>query len=109
MQLLSWTTPYSGSVDVFYAVLRSTPRISGPDESREADRQRRHLLPRAKPAHAAQDCHLFMPRIASVEGTSYVDRPPPGRWTYRVALASNWRNDTDGGDLLLVSEPVTVG
>jgi hypothetical protein len=27
----------------------------------------------------------------------YIDRPPPGRWTYRVGLTANWLNDTSLG------------
>jgi hypothetical protein len=42
-----------------------------------------------------------MPRVASARTTPYVDRPPPGRWSYCIALAANWRNDPSGGDLLL--------
>jgi hypothetical protein len=106
--LLGWTAPYRGNVDIFYAVLRSRPQYpdpSNPDERAVEEGVSCH----PKPAHAAQDCHLYMSRIASVRGTSFADRPPPGRWTYRVALAANWLDDPTGGDLLLVSEPVTAG
>ncbi len=104
---LRWTTPYRGPVGVFYAVLRSRP--SFPDPTNPEDRTvTEGVSCRPRPAHAAQDCHLFMRRIASVRTSSFVDRPPPGRWTYRVAIGANWLNSATGGDLLLVSKPVTV-
>jgi hypothetical protein len=104
---LRWAAPYRGPVGVFYAVLRSRPEY--PDPSNPEERKVvEGVSCRPKPSHAAQDCHLYMPRIASVRATSFVDRPPPGRWTYRVAIGANWRDDPTGGDLLVVSRPVTV-
>ena len=47
-----------------------------------------------------------MQRIKATKGSSWVDHPPPGRWTYRVGLAANWLNDPTRGDVLLISEPV---
>jgi hypothetical protein len=38
----------------------------------------------------------------------YVDRAPAGRWTYRVAMTANWKNDLSLGDIMIVSTPVTV-
>lgn len=105
---LRWTTPPHGSVRVFYAVLRSRPRFPDPTNPRErtvVDGVSCH----PKPAHASQDCHLYMRRVASVRGSTWLDHPPPGRWTYRVAVAANWIDDPAGGDLLLVSRPVTIG
>jgi hypothetical protein len=50
-----------------------------------------------------------MNRVGATTTQRWVDRPPPGRWTYRVALAANWLDDPARGDMLLVSRPVTVG
>ena len=36
------------------------------------------------------------------------DRPPPGRWTYRVTMSANWLDDSSLGDALMTSTPVTV-
>ena len=105
--LLSWTTPYHGSVGIFYAVLRSRPKFPDPTNTKERtviDGVSCH----PKPAHAAQDCHLYMRRIAGIRTNTFVDRSPPGRWTYRVAIGANWLNDPARGDLFLVSNPVTV-
>ena len=49
-----------------------------------------------------------MTRLSAIAGLRYIDRPPPGRWTYRVGLTANWVNDPSLGDLVLVSTPVTV-
>jgi Dolichyl-phosphate-mannose-protein mannosyltransferase len=104
---LSWTAPGHGSVGIYYAVLRSRPRFpdpTNPDERTVEDgvacRQRLH--------GSSQDCHLFMRQIAATRAQRFVDRPPPGRWTYRVALAANWLNDPTRGDMLMVSRPVTL-
>ena len=45
---------------------------------------------------------LAWPRAA------WQDTPGPGRWSYRVGLSANWLNDRTKGDVLLLSEPVTV-
>jgi hypothetical protein len=49
-----------------------------------------------------------MSRVGATSAQRWTDRPPPGRWTYRVALAANWLNDPTRGDMLLVSQPVLV-
>jgi hypothetical protein len=49
-----------------------------------------------------------MQQIGATKSLSWVDRAPPGRWTYRVALAANWLDDPTRGDTLLVSQPVTL-
>jgi hypothetical protein len=49
-----------------------------------------------------------MSALASTPAASWRDRPGPGRWTYRVGLSSNWLDDPTQGDVLLLSEPVTV-
>jgi hypothetical protein len=104
---LTWAPPYTGPVGVFYAVLRSRPAF--PDPSNPEKRTvEEGVACRPRLSGSAQDCHLYMPRIASVRTTSYVDRAPPGRWTYRIALAANWLDDPTQGDLLLVSPPVAV-
>jgi hypothetical protein len=104
---LSWKTPYDGSIGVFYVILRSRPRF--PDPSNPQDRTAVDgVACRSRVGGAAQDCHLFMDRVDATRKLHFVDHPPPGRWTYRVALGSNWLDDPSGGDSLLVSRPVTV-
>lgn len=104
---LSWKAPYSGPVGVYHAVLRSRP--SFPDPSNPEDRTVEDgVVCRPRLNGSSQDCHLFMRQIKATKGLGFTDRPPPGKWTYRVALGANWLNDPTRGDLLLVSKPVTV-
>jgi len=53
-------------------------------------------------------CRLNATTVAAVRGTSYVDRPPAGRWTYRVAAVASWINDPTAGNIFAVGAPVTV-
>jgi hypothetical protein len=41
------------------------------------------------------------------EGT-WLDRPGPGRWTYRIGLSANWLNDPTLGDVYVFSRPVDL-
>ena len=59
------------------------------------ENERRHLLP-------------LIDALATTRGTEYVDKPPKGRWSYRVAMVANWVNDLELGDVLLVSTPARV-
>jgi hypothetical protein len=45
---------------------------------------------------------------ATTKGTSFVDNPGPGTWTYRIGVSANWLNDLQLGDDYVVSPPVTV-
>jgi hypothetical protein len=104
---LAWSAPYTGSVGVFYTVLRSRPRFpdpTNPDERTVVD----GVACRPRVGGAAQDCHLYMRRLGATKAHGWVDQPPPGRWTYRIGLTANWLNDPTRGDMLLVSSPVTV-
>jgi hypothetical protein len=49
-----------------------------------------------------------METVASTKATSFVDRPGPGTWTYRIGVAANWLNDPNLGDVTLLGRPVTV-
>jgi Dolichyl-phosphate-mannose-protein mannosyltransferase len=104
---LSWKAPYDGPVGVFYVVLRSPhefPDPTNPDERTVQD----GVVCRKQRSGAAKDCHLYMRRIKATKDLHFVDHPPRGRWTYRIGLAANWLNDPTRGDVLLVSEPLTV-
>ena len=104
---LSWTTSYHGPVGVYYAVLRSRPLF--PDPSNPKDRTVvEGVSCKPRQSGTSQDCSLFMRQIHATKDLSFVDRPPPGRWTYRVALGANWLDDPARGDLLVVSRPLTV-
>jgi hypothetical protein len=106
-QVLTWKAPYSGRVKVFYTVLRSKP--TGVDPTSNGDRKTSEGIScRPRLAGSSLLCLLFMDRIAPTRTLRYVDRPKRGRWTYRVAMSANWEDNPDGGDMLLVSEPVTI-
>jgi hypothetical protein len=104
---LSWQAPYSGRTDVFYAVLRSA--TSYPDPTNPEDRTVENGVSCIEHSgNSSVDCRLFMRKIGVTHGRAFRDRPPPGRWTYRVALSANWVNDPNLGDIVMVSPPVNV-
>ena len=53
-------------------------------------------------------CTIFSDVIATTRASIYVDRPPPGRWTYRIALSANAYDSLDEGDVVLVSNGAVV-
>ncbi len=91
---VTWPGWRSRPADVFYRVLRT----SGPNGG----------VACAGDTGGANQCNLYMDTIASTKATSFVDRPGPGRWTYRVGVAANWLDDPQFGDVTLLSRPVTV-
>jgi hypothetical protein len=56
----------------------------------------------------ARLCALSLPEIGTTTTARYVDRAPRGHWVYRVAIAANWLNDPQYGDVYLVSRAVSV-
>jgi hypothetical protein len=94
---LTWTTPASGSTRTTYLVLRA-PLHGLFFAGLECDPR-----PGAVPL-----CIVRMAELAFTPTTSFVDRPPPGRWVYRVAQAANYVRGEQAGDPLLYSPPVTV-
>jgi hypothetical protein len=105
---LTWDAPSTGNngTKVFYTVLRSRPVTTDPDNDnrRTVDglscKERQHGAPLS--------CDLVMTHLSTTAARRYDDRPPPGRWTYRVGMTANWLNDTSLGDVMIVSDPVTV-
>jgi hypothetical protein len=104
---LAWNGPYSGSTKVYYVVLRSPTSFPDP-----TDPHGRTVVSGIscieRGADASSDCRLFMTRIGVTRGNSFVDRPPKGRWTYRVALSANWVDNPDLGDMLVLSRPSNI-
>jgi hypothetical protein len=64
---------------------------------------------RCTPTSGASDCHVEMQFLGATGAASFVDKPPAGPWTYRIALTANWLNDQNGGDVLLLSDPAKLG
>jgi hypothetical protein len=53
-------------------------------------------------------CNVNLPEVGTTHEDRFIDRPGPGRWVYRVAVAANWLNDAGYGDPYLFSTPVAV-
>jgi hypothetical protein len=51
---------------------------------------------------------LYSNQIGVTRGTTFVDHPPAGTWSYRVGVSANWLNDTTLGDVVVLSKPVVV-
>ena len=100
-----WDGRGAGGVGVQYQLWRSEPVRPAPDGQPPPVRDG---LRCRNVGGGATDCAVEMDVLATSGGTRLVDRPPPGRWVYRVGLLAGWRNEPESADLLLVSDPVTV-
>lgn len=60
------------------------------------------------PTPGAPTCQITMKEIGVTMSPSYADKPPPGRWVYRIAVAANWLDSPEQGDPYLVSAPLHV-
>jgi hypothetical protein len=101
---LSWPALPAGSSRVQYRVYRREP--THPAETAALPDGVEGI--RCKPVSGAAECALEMTVLGTTEGTAWVDRPPPGRWTYRVGLLAGWQGSADTADLMVLSRPVTV-
>jgi hypothetical protein len=90
--LLRWR-PQSPGSRVFYRIWRGT----GPSNGLTCP-----------PSPGARWCTVGLQDIRVTTATSNIDRPDPGRYTYRIAVASNWLDDPGYGDVYYFSRPVTV-
>jgi hypothetical protein len=58
--------------------------------------------------NSADDCVLVNQSLATTRGTTFVDHPGPGSWTYRIGVAANWLDDPTLGDIYVVTKPTTL-
>jgi hypothetical protein len=91
---LSWNPWQPGQTGVFYRIWRTNLPNGGETCT---------PVP-----HAADNCQLVTDDIGAHPGNSFVDKPGPGTWTYRLALAANWENSPLYGDVFSIGLPVTV-
>jgi hypothetical protein len=89
---LSWRGTGPRSARTFYRILR------GPEDA----------ITCYPNDPGARDCQLEMRPVGETRETSWSEVPPPGDWTYRVAVAANWLDDTAEGDPLWISLPVRL-
>lgn len=92
---LSWRPTPTDRSSFFYRVMRAAGANAG-------------ISCADTPGAAADDCRLFMDSSGVTRRTSFVDHPGRGTWTYRIGASSNWLNDSNLGDVYLISEPVTI-
>jgi hypothetical protein len=58
--------------------------------------------------NSSDNCIIQTNSIATTRGTSFIDRPGAGTWTYRVGVAANWVDDPALGDVYVVTKPAAV-
>jgi hypothetical protein len=89
---LGWRPSGAASTSVYYVVYRSaSPTTCAP------------------PTQGGKACDLTMTSVGLTRGPTFVDHPGPGRHWYRIGLLANFRDRTDGSDLMLVSPVTSVG
>ena len=109
-ELVTWKPPSSGATDVFYRVYRARPTVKAPDPTLPPGREAIRCLPLGiYGGHGALDCRLEATYLGVTRDHRFIDRPPAGPWTYRIGLTSNWLNDTELGDVVLLSGPGRLG
>jgi hypothetical protein len=53
-------------------------------------------------------CRLNADIVSAIKGTSFVDHPPAGRWTYRIAAVASWIDDPTAGNIFVAGQSATV-
>lgn len=90
---ISWSHASTHGTSVFYRIFRTLK--TGPDEVC-AENQ------------GAADCRLEMTELTTTRERRFVDGSPPPGANYRVGIAANWQDDSEGGDVLAISPPVAA-
>lgn len=100
--ILRWDA-HEGGTSSFHRILRSEP---GEGAGLLVDVRDGLLCPDVPEIPLA--CTIYSDIIGTTRATTFTDRPPPGRWTYRVALSANAADDLELGDVVLVSDGAVV-
>lgn len=53
-------------------------------------------------------CRLNNETVSATAGTSFLDKPAAGRWTYRIGAVASWIEDPTAGNIFVVGPPVTI-
>ena len=91
---LRWNDYEPGATGAFYRVWR-TNAANGARHARRS-------------SSAADNCQLAMDDIGAHDGGRFVDKPGPGRWTYRLGFAANWLNSPLYGDIFSFGPPLAI-
>jgi hypothetical protein len=89
---LTWTHRDFGATEVFYRVFRTA-----------ADGEDFDCL-----AEGSPDCRLQMLSLGTTREPRFTDLSPPVDALYRIGIATNWRDDDEGGDVIALSPPVAA-
>ena len=87
---LSWSHRDFGSTEVFYRVFRTA--AGGADFDCLAG--------------GSPDCRLQLLPLGTAREAAFTDLSPPADALYRIGIGTNWRNDSEGGDVIALSPPV---
>ena len=88
---LAWRGQHPAGGPVFYRVWRGrTDGLTCPQQA------------------GGRICNVTIPEVGVSRVGQFLDRPPPGRWFYRVAVAANWLDDPQYGDPYEVSRAVAI-
>ncbi len=89
---LTWTHRDFGATEVFYRVFRTA--AGGADFDCLAE--------------GSPDCRLEMLPLGTTRKQAFTDLSPPTDALYRVGVATNWANDSEGGDVIALSPPLAA-
>jgi hypothetical protein len=87
---LAWKSTAAGGTKVVYQVYASTANDGC-----------------GRPDRGANECYLNMTKLGRTRGTAFPVKPRISTW-YRVGMLSSYKSSDDGGDLMLLSDPVRV-
>jgi hypothetical protein len=89
---VSWTHRDFESTEVFYRVFRTEAGGADLDCIGEA----------------ARECRLQMLMLGTTREPRFTDLSPPVDAVYRIGIATNWENNSEGGDVIAVSRPIAA-
>jgi hypothetical protein len=100
---LRWNAPHRVAADQFYVVLGSPQRYWFAQSGG-------HVVDgiHCRDGGASKRCTVEMTELGRTRDTELLFPQPRGQFTYRVALAANWRDDLGAGDIFQITKPLNV-